>query len=102
MPVWFHARTVIESADAQAAVDGYGGQFDRFEDAFEALKWLLAHKCDGLPSLRRGVGGIDYILYKQAGDIIAGTPNITVVYTFDDDEVTILHVRAEEREDLTD
>ena len=102
MSVWFHARTVVETAAAQSAVDGYAGQFNRFEDAFEALKWLLAHRCDDLPSLRRTVGGVEYVLYKQAGDIIANTPDITVVYTFDDDEVTILDVHAEEREDLSD
>ncbi len=38
---------------------------------------------------------VEYNLYRVGGDDLAGTPDVTVLYTFDDDEVTILGIRAE-------
>ncbi len=98
MPRWFHARTIVEEPEVQEAADRFRGEFQRFEEAFEALKWLLARKCDDLESLRRKVHGMEYHLYRQAADRLAGTPEITVLYTFDDDEVSIIGVNAEEEE----
>ena len=96
---WFHARTVIEDEDVAEAVDEYGDDFERFEESFEALKWLLARKCDELSGSIRIVDEFEYNLHKQAGDPWAETPNITVLYTYDDDEVIIHGILAEQISD---
>ncbi len=102
MARWFYAREIIEDLEAQEAADQFRVQFDRFEDAFEALKWLLARKCDEIEALRRSVDGVEYHLYRQASDPIAGTPEIVVLYTYDDDQVTIIGLNADEPEEEID
>lgn len=97
--LWFHARTVVQEHAASAAADAYAKQFPRFEEAYDALQWLLARKPDKVDNLERDVGGRTYYLYRQAADKLAKTPAIVVVYTFDDDEVNILDVRAEEADE---
>lgn len=102
MARWFYAREIIEEPEAQQAADEFRAQFDRFEDAFEALKWLLARKCDEIEALSRAVGGVEYHLYRQASDPIAGTPEIIVLYTYDENQVTIIGLNAEEPEEEID
>lgn len=43
----------------------------------------------------RTVGGVVYHLYRQAPDLLAKTPAIIVVYTYDENEVVILDLKAE-------
>jgi len=40
------------------------------------------------------VGEETYYLHRRAGDNIAKTPDITILFTFDDDEVIVVDVTA--------
>ncbi len=98
MPRWFYARQIVEEQEVRDAVDQFRAQFQRFEEAFEALKWLLARKCVDVKGLSRTVYGVKYILYRQASDPLARTPEIIVLFTYNDNEVVIIGINAKEAE----
>lgn len=98
MSEWFHIRQIIEEHSVSSDADAYGEKLPRFKDAYEALQWLLARKCDEVGSLPQIVNGCEYHLYRQAPDTIARTPAIIVTFTYDKDEVTIIGIKAEEPE----
>jgi len=93
-PSWISARTVIEQQDVLVAADQYRQQLTRFDDAYEALKWLLARNCEKL-GFHRSVGATEYRLYRQAGDPAAQSPNIIITFFYNDNEVIIIGLRAE-------
>ena len=85
-------RTVVEEPAVTKTIDGATKQHPRIPDVFEALKWLLARKCDVLPS--REISGSHYV-YRQAEDSIAATPAIVVVYVYDNNSVNIIGVKID-------
>lgn len=89
---WISARTVVEEKPVEEYVNEC--TFPRFEEAFSALKWLLARKCADV-GLRAIVAETEYRLYRQASDEVAGTPSIIVVYTYTANEVRIVGIKAE-------
>ena len=97
-----HARTIIEDEEVRVSVEEYHRQYPRFEEAFEALKWLLARRCDDVQTLTCNDGGIDYYIYRTSGDEIAKTPDILVLFTFDDSKVTLHGIQAKKSEETPD
>jgi hypothetical protein len=85
----------VEGQAVGKAVDGFAKKFKRFDEAFDALKWLLARKCATLEYISKKVGSTTYCLYRQASDQYAATPSITVVYTYDENEVVLIDLTAE-------
>ena len=98
MAKWFFARTIVQDDSVSAEIDRLTRSLNRFEDAYMALEWLLSRACDEVGALSREVGGQRYFLYRQAGDTVATTPDIVVVYTYDDDEVVLIGLKAEQVE----
>jgi hypothetical protein len=90
--VWTRLRTIIEELEAQHAAEVYSGDFPRFDEAWEALKWLLC-RTPGL-GFSKEEDGVEFYLYASAADELASTPVIWVVYSFTDHEVTIYDLRA--------
>lgn len=76
------------------SIDEFSASIPRFDEAMEALKWLLARNPQPDGSLRREVGDVWWTAYVQAGDALAKTPDIWVTYTFDANEVVIFGVNA--------
>ncbi len=93
---WISARTVVKENDVSAECDRLERTYVRFDDLLAAIEWLLARRCDEIESLKRTVHGFEYRLYRFAGDTVAGTPEVVVLYTYDDDEVNLIGIRAEE------
>jgi hypothetical protein len=91
---WTKYREVVLEPAAQRAADEFRGSLNRFEEAFLGLEWLLSRVPDR--GLRRTVNGTTYRLYVQAGDALADTPEITVLFEFDDRQVIVHAVRAVE------
>lgn len=91
----FVARTIVEELEASNSLDALTKKFRRFDEAYEALKWLLAHKCNTVKCKTASVGGVSYYLHRRAGDFLAKTPDITILFTFDDNEVVVIDVTAE-------
>lgn len=96
---WISARTIIEEPAVSKEVDKLCKEYSRFEDMYEAIKWLLARRCHKVERLTKEIGGVEYCLYRVAGDVVAGTPDVVLVYVYDDDEVNLLGIRAEKIEE---
>lgn len=92
---WFTARTVVQEPSVSAAVDRATAKYPRFEEAYQALEWLLARRCEKLPAGMRTEKGVVYHLYRQGADALAGTPAIIIVYTYDHNEVVLIDLKVE-------
>ena len=88
----FWARTVILDGGAASSHHEAEHSFHRFDEAFEGLERMLARN----PKIgrRMGVNEGSPWMYSQGGDDAAGTPVISVIYTFDIDEVTIRSIHV--------
>ena len=93
--MWQVLRTIVEQPAVQKAADKYSAKFPRFDEAWEALKWLLARSGNTL-GIWQNVGATQYRVYVQASDELALTPEIWVVFTCSDDEVVIHGLEARE------
>lgn len=94
---WERLRTIVEGLDVTVIVELCQERHPRFNEAWDGLKWLLART----PDLKEamiwdGDGNGPYRAYVAAGDALAGTPDIWVVYTFSDTEVVLIGVQAHE------
>lgn len=94
---WQTLRAIVEELDVAEYVDMFSEKFPRFSEAWEGLKWVLARTPALQGTARTVVNGREYRAYVLAGDLLANTPEIWVVFTFNDDSVTIVAVNAVER-----
>jgi len=95
---WKTLRTVVHELDVSALVDNLKELYPRFEEVWDGIEWILARTPDLKGSARRE--GLDNIrTYVFAGDELAATPDVWVVYKFDDNEVTILGVTVPDGEE---
>ncbi len=85
-------RTVILEHGIQEKIDECCKKFERFEQAFDALQWLLARSPDR--GKHRTINGARWAVYVQGVDRLAKTPEIWVLYQYDDDQVTIFGLSA--------
>jgi hypothetical protein len=77
-------RTVIEEENVSDIIDREQALYPRLTDAFDALKWWLAHR----PESGELIDDINWI-YKQLGDQNQTIPALVAIYTFDHWSVTI-------------
>jgi hypothetical protein len=78
-------RTVIEDIHVSAKIDAESVIYPRLEDAWDALKWWIAHNPDN------GVLIDDvHWLYKQSGNHELNIPALVVLYTFDHRTVEVM------------
>jgi len=80
-------RTIKEENIVETRVNSAKTKYSRFEDAFDALKWILARKPEN------GIKIDNKFLYKQNGQIDSSVPEITVLYTYNENEVNILEIK---------
>lgn len=97
MSEWFRARTIVEDDGVRSEADKYSGEYSRFDDVWEGLKWLLARKGPDLNCLRKTENGQEFHLYKAA-QMGKDVPIITVVFTVSDNEIRIHGMKAENEE----
>lgn len=84
-------RTIIEAINVSAAVDAARSQFDRFDDAWDGLNWILSRRPESLGvAPNKGDGGIR--LYVQDGDPEFGSPQIWVIYRVSEESVELLAI----------
>jgi hypothetical protein len=77
-------RTIIEDECVSEIIDLEQANYPRLGDAFDALKWWLAHK----PESGILIDDISWI-FKQRGDRQQRVPALVAIYTFDHRSVTI-------------
>jgi len=79
--------TVIESPSVSAKIDAEAAIYERLDEAFDALKWWLAH------SPESGELIDDYHwLYKQKGNRYRHIPALVAIYTFNHQCVEIISI----------
>ena len=76
----------------QKAVDTATAAIPRFEEVLMGLEWLLARSPGR--GLRGRINGQTVWIYVQSGDRTAGTPELWVVYIYDDDCVEVKALRV--------
>ncbi len=77
-------RTVIENQVVSETIDRRVSNYPRLEEAYDALKWWLAH----VPQAGEIIDDLHW-LYKQDADPQIPLPSILVIYTFDADTVVL-------------
>lgn len=95
------AKTIRLEPEAQVAIDQFRQEFNRFDDAYDALEWVLQRLCDSLPRQSCTDNETKYNLYVQSADPIAKTPEITVLYTYDPNQINILGITTEKVTDFS-
>ena len=96
---WKALRSVVEELDVSETVDLLTEKHPRFSEAWDGIKWLLARTPDLKGAVSRQDATLNYRAFVFAGDPLADTPDIWVVYHFTDDEVIILGVATHKRAD---
>ncbi len=91
---WITLRSIVEENSVRQDAERFKAQFQRFDEAWDALKWLLSREPDQKNAARHSGGQAS--VYVQAADGLAKTPEIWVVYRYDDNEVVLLGVNAVE------
>ena len=80
-------RTVVEGLRVSSKIDAEGSRYPRLEEAYDALKWWLAHEPNS------GDAITDYWwACEQKGDSRANIPTLGALYSFDEDEVYIASI----------
>lgn len=77
-------RTVRQEREVSRDLDEAANRYKRAEMAYMALEWTLAHN----PNLGEHRSG-RYWLYAQPGKRDFEIPDLTVLYSFTDDEITL-------------
>lgn len=83
-------RSVVHSHAVTEWMDSHPSNEHRVDEAVEGLEWVLARN----PWIGKKLVAGENRVYVQAADPYAGTPEIWVVYSFDDNEVTLLKMLA--------
>jgi hypothetical protein len=71
-------RTVVEEHRVSEIIDREQAIYPRLGDAFDSLKWWLAHSPDSGILL----DDLNW-MYKQSGNVELNMPSLVTIYTFD-------------------
>lgn len=95
VPFFARLKTIVESAAVSTEVDAARTKFARFDDAWDALQWLLARRSATL-GVAPSVGQDGFRLYVQEGDAEASAPAIWILFRVGDEDVELIAVKFEE------
>lgn len=91
--MWQLTKSVVLDHRAELEHDTFAKQFSRFSEAWEGLEWLLARSAH-LIGAAKTVRGVTYNLAIRAGDPLAGTPSIAVVYVVNPNDVVVYAINS--------
>lgn len=93
--LWPTYRSVALDSAAEAFVDLHAVPGARFEDHWNGIVWLISRTPDvGLPRDRHNPQ--QHVLLVSAGSDLAGTREVWLLYSYDDDKVIVHAVRYAE------
>ena len=81
-------RTIAYNAPAQSEVDRFVDPDDRFQDQLMAIEWLLC-RTPHIGRSRYKENPDEYLVYVVKEDTLAETSEVWILYSFDDDTVTV-------------
>ena len=87
-PYWPQYRTVVLDRRAQEFVDLESSRTPRFDDQWRGVEWRLARRPDtGIPRL--AMNQTDFLVYVFPANEFATTRELWVLYSYNQDRVTI-------------
>jgi hypothetical protein len=93
---WIRIREIKLTADTQNSIAEYQRGFARFNDVWHGLTWLLARNPEpiGLCYEFGTENGTRYFHSGTHGDFVAEIPDVWVVYSYTEHELTVHDVYA--------
>jgi hypothetical protein len=93
---WLKLRDVCPiDAECEAEIEAARKKYKRFDDAWQGVLWLLARDPQppgSFDSMQRD--GVDYYIYGFRGDASVDIPDMWIFYEFDDEDVRIHGINA--------
>ena len=86
------AWTIVTQGKVDQQYDDALLKYERFNEAYDALIWLLARK--PTIGLCNEYDGVEYWIHVQDGDSIARTPAIWVLYRLNHQEVILENINV--------
>ncbi|KAA3448861.1 hypothetical protein C7I87_19515 [Mesorhizobium sp. SARCC-RB16n] len=88
MASWPTYRTVVLDQRAQVFVDAHAVANGRFDEQWQGIEWLICRMPEkGLP--RHAHEPTKFLLFVVAGNDLAETKEVWVLYSYDDNDVTV-------------
>lgn len=85
---WVRFRTVVYDGIAQTTLDRQIALGDRTNEQMDGLEWLLSRTPEiGTPRQREKLN--EHLLFVSRGDTVARTHDVWLLYSYDDQQVTI-------------
>lgn len=94
---WPHYRTVVLDDRAQQEVDRERHLTARFDDQWRGIEWKLSH-APGEGSPRVAENTTQDLVYVYPANAVVGTRAIAVLYSYNEDTVTVHAVLVMEAE----
>lgn len=86
--LWITHREVVYEPAARKILDQFTDPHDRFHDQLMGIEWLLARTpWIGVPATKEDRS--KNVLYVCQGDDLAGTSDVWLLYSYDDERVTV-------------
>lgn len=90
---WVTHRTIAYEKPAQDVLDGFTDPHDRFHDQIMGIEWLLARAPNvGVPAQKDDP--THFLLLVTKGDTLAKTKDIWLLYSYNDESVTVHAVKV--------
>lgn len=88
MPAWKTYRTVVRDGPAEAFLRQNAVPGERFDDQWRGIEWLICRTPEiGLPRDKEQAGKFNLLVF--AASDVAKTREVWVLYSYEDDEVTV-------------
>ena len=85
---WVTHRTIVYDKRAQEVLDQSTDPHDRLHEQIMGVDWLLARTPNiGVPAQKETP--TEFLLLVLAGDPLAGTKEVWLLYSYDDETVTV-------------
>jgi hypothetical protein len=83
-------REVIQEPEVSQAIDNAAKEFPRINDAIAGLEWRLGHSpTDGVAR------ATPYFVFRQSGFPDLNIPDITVLYRYEGEAITIFRIKIQ-------
>lgn len=94
---WIKLRTIVYEDSCTAEIAAANEEWTRFDEAWEGVEWLLARNPRPPGSfLSLNHDGHEFYIYGCRGDADADVPDMWIFYRYNEDEVVIYGINANE------
>jgi hypothetical protein len=92
---WLRLRDVLTTVERQDEIADARRRYPRFDQIWEGIVWLFARDPEPMGSFESTVHqDIRYLIYGFRGDAVARIPDMWIFYEYDDSQVRIHGINA--------